>query len=141
MGYSSRDRVTMATQEYNEGVKWGKLDQAGIHVQKDQRKRFFDRHKAVEDDLEIADYELTQLNIDKSDKKHDRATARVEYVWTLKTVGLVEKTATEQKWEEQNGEWVMVSETRIKGAPLNLFDEPAKDEAKPAKDEAKPDKK
>ena len=69
---------------------------------------------------------MTQLDMDKSDKKRDRATSRVEYTWSLKTVGLVEKTTTEQKWEEQNGEWVMVSETRIKGAPLTLFDEPAK---------------
>ena len=34
MGYSARDRVTTATQEYNEGVRWGRLDQAGAHIQK-----------------------------------------------------------------------------------------------------------
>ena len=69
---------------------------------------------------------MVGLDIDKSDKKHDRATARMVYTWTLKTVGLLQKTNTEQKWEETNGDWIMVSETRTKGAPLTLFEEPAK---------------
>ena len=137
MGYSTKDKITMAAQEYNDGVLWGKLEQASIHIQKEQRKRFWERHKAVEDDLEIADCEMVGLDIDKSDKKHDRATARMVYTWSLKTVGLLEKTQTEQKWEETNGDWVVVSETRTKGAPLNLFDEPS---AKTAKSDAPPAK-
>ena len=52
-----------------------------------------------------------------------RATATVEYAWTLKRVGLVEKTTTVQKWEERDREWLLVSETRKKGSPLTLFDE------------------
>ena len=129
MGYSAKDRVKTAAEEYNEGIRWGKLEQAGIHIKKDLRKKFWDRYKAVEDDLEIADSEMISLEVDKTDKKHDRATCRVQYSWSLKQVGLVEKTSTEQKWEEEKGEWVLVSETRTKGSPLAIFDEPAKPKA------------
>ena len=126
MGYSTKEKVTAAAQEYNDGVIWGKLEQASLHIKKEQRNRFWEKHKALEDDLEFADCEMVGLDIDKSDKKHDRATARMVYTWTLKTVGLLQKTNTEQKWEETNGDWIMVSETRTKGAPLTLFEEPAR---------------
>jgi hypothetical protein len=131
MGYSTQDRVTEAAREYNDGVRWGRLEQAADHLQKDARDRFYERHKNVEDELEIADMEIVSLKVDKSDKKVTRATASVEYTWSLKRVGLVEKTITEQKWEEHNRDWVMVAETRKRGSPLTIFDEPAKS----AKDE------
>ena len=126
MGYTTRDRVTLAAREYNEGVRWGKLDQAGQYVRREERERFFDRHKRLEDELQFVDFEVTQLDVDKSDKKHDRATVRVEYTWTLRSTGLVEKTATLQKWEEDHGTWTIRSETRTKGSPLTLFAEPVK---------------
>ena len=126
MGYSTEDRVTAAAREYNEGVRWGRLEKAADHLQKAERDRFYDRHKNVEDELEIADCEIVSLVIDKSDKKVTRATATVQYAWTLKRVGLVEKTTTVQKWEERDREWLLVSETRKKGSPLTLFDEPGK---------------
>jgi hypothetical protein len=124
-GYSARDRVTLVAREYTEGVRWGKLDQASAHLPVDKRRRFFDRLKAVEDELEIADYEVTSLDLDKHDKKMTRAIARVDYTWALKSRGLVEKTSTEQTWEERDGEWVLAKETRVRGAPLSIFDEPA----------------
>jgi len=122
-GYSTRDRVTNAAREYNDGVRWGRWEQAAQHVATDSRTHFLDRHKALEDDLEIADYELVAIDIDKSQKKY-KATARVDYTWTLKRVGLVQKTSTMQRWEERSEGWVMASEERLKGAPLTLFDEP-----------------
>jgi hypothetical protein len=124
MGYSSEDRVIQAAREYNEGVRWGRLEKAADHLMKDARDRFYERHKNVEDELEIADMEIVSVELDKSDKKVTRAVARVEYTWTLKRVGLVEKTTTEQKWEERNRDWLLVAETRKKGSPLTLFDEP-----------------
>jgi hypothetical protein len=124
MGYSSIDRVTEATRDYNDGVRWDMLERAAGHLPQTARSRFYERHKNLEDDLEIADYEIVSLELDKSDKKMNRATCRVQYTWTLKNVGLVRKTTTEQKWEEQGSSWVMVAETRKKGSPLTLFDEP-----------------
>jgi hypothetical protein len=120
MGYSTKDRVTMAAREYNDGVRWGKYEQVARFVTSDRRKRFVERHKDLDDELEIADYELTGIDVDK---KKDRATAHVDYTWTLKRTGLVERTSTDQHWEERDGEWVVSSEVRTKGSPLVLFDE------------------
>jgi hypothetical protein len=126
MGYSTRDRVTTAAREYNDGVRWGKWEQAASHIDKDDRAHFLERHVALEDELEIADYEMIALDIDKSDRKKEKITARLNYTWTLKRQGVVQKTTTLQRWEERDGGWIMAGEQRIHGAPLTLFDEPSR---------------
>jgi hypothetical protein len=121
MGYSTLDQVTNAAREYNNDVRWGRFEQASKHVPSDTRQRFVERHTSLEDDLEIADFELVGIEVDK---KKQTASARVDYTWALKTRGIVEKTTTKQKWERRDTEWVVASEERVKGAPLVLFDEP-----------------
>jgi hypothetical protein len=123
-GYSTRDRVTEAAREYNDGVRWGRYEQAAKHVARDRRDAFVERHKALDEELEIADYELVSIDIDKSDRRQYKVTARVDYTWSLKRRGLVEKTTTQQLWQESDGEWVLAREERLKGSPLSLFDEP-----------------
>jgi hypothetical protein len=127
MGYSTIDQVTNAAREYNNDVRWGRYDQASKHVPDDVRQRFVDKHSNLEEELEIADYELTTIEVDK---KKQSASARVEYTWSLKSRGIVEKTTTRQKWERRDSEWVMAREERVKGAPLVLFEEPSRTEAK-----------
>ena len=131
MEYSSLDQVTIAAREYNQDVRWGRYDKAAKHVPADTRQRFIDKHANLEDELDIEDFEMSGIEVDK--KKHT-ATARIEYTWSLKARGIVEKTTTQQKWERRDSEWVLASEARVKGAPLVFFDEPAHNE------EAKADK-
>jgi hypothetical protein len=123
MGYSTMDQVTNAAREYNNDVRWGRYDQAAKHVPSTDRQRFVERHSSLEEELEIADYELVNIEVDK---KKQTASARVDYSWSLKTRGIVEKTTTRQKWERRDMDWVLASEERVKGAPLVLFDEPAR---------------
>jgi hypothetical protein len=121
-GYSMKDRVTEAARRYNEGVQWNKVDQSAGYLPREERKAFVERMAALEDELEISNAEMVQLDVDK---KHDKATARMTYEWSLKRHGLVEKTATEQTWKEKDGKWVMVREVRLRGSPLPLFKERA----------------
>lgn len=121
MGYSTLDQVSNAAREYNNDVRWGRFDSAAKHVPTPERQRFIDRHSSFEEELDIADYEMTNIEVDK---KKQTATARIEYTWSLRNRGLVEKTTTRQKWERRDGDWVMASEERVKGAPLVFFDEP-----------------
>ena len=137
MEYSSLDQVTIAAREYNQDVRWGRYDKAAKHVPVDTRQRFIDKHSNLEDELEIAEFEMSGIEVDK--KKHT-ATARVEYTWSLKSRGIVEKTTTSQKWERRDSEWVLASEERVKGEPLVLIDEPKKGDGVSVADEAKADK-
>jgi hypothetical protein len=123
LGYSTLDQVSTAAREYNEDVRWCRFDKAAKHVPNDTRQRFIDKHANLEDELEIADFEMSGLEVDK---KKQIATARIDYTWSLKTRGIVEKTTTKQKWERRDSEWVLASEERVKGAPLVFFAEPAR---------------
>lgn len=121
MGYSTVDQVTEAAREYNNDVRWGRYEQAAMHVPKDKRQRFVDKRSQLEDVLEIADFELVNIVIDK---QKETASARVDYTWMLRDRGILEKTTTKQSWEKKGGQWVVDTETRVKGSPLSLFDEP-----------------
>jgi hypothetical protein len=123
--YSAKDRLLNAAREYNDGVRWGRYESAADHLPADRRRAFIDRHKNLEEELEISDAEV--ISIDLEGAKKDRAKARVEYVWSLKRQGLIEKTATEQVWEQKGSTWILASETRTKGEPLTLFDEPVRE--------------
>src|SRR5580693_5343420 len=101
-GYSMKDRVTEAARLYNEGVRWSKLEQAVKYLPKDDARIFVDRMTALEDELEFGDADMVELTLDK---KHDKATARMSYIWMLKRRGLLEKTTTEQTWVEKDGKW------------------------------------
>jgi hypothetical protein len=120
MGYSTVDQVTNAAREYNNDVRWGRYEQAATHVPKERRARFVEKRTQLDDELEIADFELVNIVIDK---QKDTASARVDYTWLLKDRGIVEKTTTRQSWERRDGVWVVAAETRVKGTPLSLFDE------------------
>jgi hypothetical protein len=123
MGYSTVEQVTQATREYNNNVRWWRLDEAAVYVPAKERQRFIARRSELEDELEVADFEVASLQIDK---KKETAVARVDYTWMLKREGLLRKTTTRQQWERQDGQWVVATEVRVKGAPLSIFDEPTK---------------
>lgn len=127
MGYSTVDQVTTAVQEYNNDVRWARYDQASEKVPKERREHFVEQRTALEDDWQLVDFEVVNIVIDK---KKDTAAVRVEYSWALKSRGIVEKTTTKQQWEKKDSAWMMEKETRVKGAPLVLFDEPTKEAAK-----------
>ena len=115
-----RDKVTEAARLYNEGVRWSKLEQAVKYLPKADARIFVDRMTALEDELEFGDCDMVELTLDK---KHDKATARMSYIWIMKRRGLLEKTTTEQTWVEKDGKWIMKHEVRLRGSPLPLWKE------------------
>jgi hypothetical protein len=119
-GYSMKDRVTEAARLYNEGVRWNKIEQAVGYLPKEDQRIFVDRMSALEDELEFGDSDMVELTLDK---KHDKATARMTYIWIMKRRGLLEKTTTEQTWVEKDGKWIMKREVRLRGSPLPLWKE------------------
>ena len=121
--YNAKERLTVSAREFNDDVRWSRFEQAAAKIPADKRQQFIDKHRALEDELEIADYELAGVDVDKSDKKMTRATARVELTWTLKRRGLLEKTIIQQSWEDRDGGWVVVKQERMRGSPLTLYDE------------------
>ncbi len=122
-GFSDRERLVDAVRDFNNGVRWGRGDVAGTRMVPEEVKRFADREAALADEVEFADYDVTQIDFDQS---HEKATVRVEVAWSAKRRGLLERTTVAQSWERRRGEWLLAKQTRVKGARLPLYDEPSR---------------
>jgi hypothetical protein len=125
--FSRREQLLAVVKEYNDGVRWNRLEQSAIHLAPSDRRHFADRHAPLADELEVTDYDVTRVEIDQ---KHDTATVVVDVQWSMKRRGLLERTVVEEKWSLHNGDWLLTRESRLRGAALPLYDEP---EAKSAK--------
>src|ERR1700733_5474807 len=90
-GYSMKDRFLEASQKFNNGVRWAKLEDSIPFLPKDEQHPFVEHMTALEDELEFDGADMVQYDLDK---KHDKVTARMSYTWMLKRHGLLEKTVT-----------------------------------------------
>jgi hypothetical protein len=125
MDTSPRERLVLAQREYTDGIRWSRLDDSVQKLPADKRVGFVDRHKALEEDLEVADWDLVSIDLDDKSKVRT-AKVRVQYQWILRNQGIVRKTTTRQDWEDRDGKWTLVREERVRGTPLTIFDEPAR---------------
>jgi hypothetical protein len=120
---NKRDALATAVRDYNDGVRWNKLDQAARFLPLEVRQRFVDRHVQLADELEIADYEIERVDLGP---KNETAEVRVQVTWVAKARGIVEKTLVAEKWERKEGDWYMTREKRLSGAPLTYYEEDPK---------------
>jgi len=117
--FSERDRLKTALEEFNEGLRWGKVDAAASHLTIPERQPFAERFGAVADDLEIVEYEVQRI---QWNREKGTAEVRLSLSWSSKRRGLVDKTILEQHWEDVHGGWFVTRQKRLSGTPLPLLD-------------------
>jgi hypothetical protein len=115
-----REALANAVRDFNEGVRWNRLDQAAKFLPLESRRRFVDRHSQLKDELEIADYEVERVDLGPN---RETADVRVSVSWVAKARGIVEKTVVGERWERKQGDWYMTRELRLSGTPLTYFEE------------------
>jgi len=104
-----------AVHDYNDAVRWGRYGTAAAYVPPEARREFAARHGAHRGELQIADYEIVQLDL-AEDRTH--AHVLVEVTWLLRSQGLLRQTALEQRWEQEGGRWSLARERRVAGTPM-----------------------
>lgn len=113
-----RDKAGEAAEELNQAARWGRLDIALRHSSAKDKDAFLHRHARWNNGLRIVDTEMAGLAM--NDPKS--ATVQVDVSWILDEDTNMRLTRLEQRWENDDGRWEMVSERRIGGA-LGLFGE------------------
>ncbi len=107
---------------YHEGMRWRRYEDAAAHVPPSSREDFLDERDELDDDLNIAEYEIKRLKINTAD---DTALVQVKLRWHLDSEGIVHDTVVEQVWERRDGTWYLVEEHRKRGAAMpGLPEEP-----------------
>jgi hypothetical protein len=123
-----RESLLNAVRDYNDGLRWARIDQSARNLPLAQRKPWADKAGTqgvtLGDDLEVVDYEVQRMEFHPDNKVAD---VQVDLTWSLKQRGLVEKTVIRQRWEKSplsngGGRWVLTKQDRLKGSPLALLE-------------------
>ena len=109
-----------SVRSYNEGVRWERFEVAANHVPAKQRSAFVD-----EADLRAKDVKITDYNIIRVEAHGDReALVQIKLEWYKNSEGTMHETHAVQTWERHGGDWLLVDESRLRGAEMPGLPEP-----------------
>lgn len=106
---------------YGNGLRWRDFPAAALRVSPARRTAFLEQREKLDDDLRIADWEMTRLEYDDT---RNRAMVQVEYTWLLDSHGIVHKTISRQWWSRHGDRWLIRREVRVRGEPMPGLAEP-----------------
>lgn len=91
---------------YNKALKWQEYEKAGDFVADSHKDRFRNATADFEKDrLRIVDYQIVRSTIDEEESSA-RSTVKLEYYWEGE--GKLLRTALDEKWVYENGNWRIV---------------------------------
>jgi hypothetical protein len=106
---------------FNDDLRWARYEQLHLSLPPGEADLLASRAAAIGDDLVIGDYEVTSINFATGS---EAATVMVKFDWYSKRMGIVHSSTVEQKWELQDGRWIMSKQRRVRGERFPLVPEP-----------------
>jgi hypothetical protein len=106
---------------FNDDLRWGRYEQLGQSLSREEAKLMLARAEAAGDDLMMADYEVTAITFAVGS---EAATVSVKFDWYSRRANILHSTFLEQRWEFQGGRWLMTKQRRTRGDRLLLVPEP-----------------
>ena len=100
---------------FQEGLRWGRFEDAAAHVPPAERESFLDEHDKLGDDLRIDDYEVIRVHFKDG---HEEAQVQVKYSWHLDGEGVVKETVTDQLWKLHGSAWWLEEEAKKRGEDM-----------------------
>ncbi|MDX2023423.1 MAG: hypothetical protein SF187_24520 [Deltaproteobacteria bacterium] len=124
-GQQKQDQLLRSSREFNNDIRWARYDTAAGYFEATEGLRFLKRADLVEDELVIADHEMTSIKFDQPPVK---AKTVAHFEWYTKRDPVIRKTSVEQTWEIVGGDWRVTSQRRLRGDRFPLVPESAKSE-------------
>jgi hypothetical protein len=121
---------------WNDDFRWGRWAIVGQSMPPEENRLLQERCNLVENDLVVADYEVTSVRF----LEHSQAaTVDVGIEWYRKTDPTVRHASLQQRWEQRNGRWLMVKQRRVRGDRFPLVPESVEEKAAPGTTATEPD--
>jgi hypothetical protein len=114
---------------WNDDFRWGRWEVLGQSMPDDENVLFQERRRMVDEDLVMADYEVTSV---KFLPGSETATVDVQLQWYSKRDPSLRKASLQQRWERRSGRWMMIKQRRVRGDRFPLVPEIAAQPAAPA---------
>jgi hypothetical protein len=116
------DSLVRVAREFNDGVRWRRNQDVVAHLTAEEGERFVARARAVGEDVEVADQEVSSIRFLEGGQS---AVVTVDLTWINTRRALVHKTVVAQQWRLQDGRWVCAEQRRVHGERFPLVPEPA----------------
>jgi hypothetical protein len=127
----SKSDLDESVRAYNEGVRWERFSLAAAALPPAQRAQFVDDMDQRAVDLKITDYEVVKVD----PRGAREARVQVKLSWYKESEGTVRETHAIQTWERRGKDWLLVDQTRLRGAEMpGLVETAAKEPTKDMKD-------
>jgi hypothetical protein len=108
--------------QFADDLRWARWDQVGSTMPAEDKRLFMERVDLVGNDLEMSDYEVKSIHFDPGSSA---ATVTVAIAWYSKRDPTLRNATLEQRWESQQGHWIVTKQRRSHGDRFPLVNEPA----------------
>jgi len=106
--------LTESIRQFNEGIRWGRYEVAASSIPPKERSKFIDEMDERATDIKITDYEI--MNVEAHGPREARV--QLKLTWYKDPENIVRETSATQTWERHGKIWMMVDETRLRGAEM-----------------------
>jgi hypothetical protein len=116
-GKNSEATLKETVLKFNEGIRWGRLQEVVPRVHPDNVSHFMKMHEKFGGEIQLSDYEIISSSYD-AEKKTAEVTVKVTWYrqneMELFTTFLVQLW----EWEPQGSDWLLTTETYQSGEPF-----------------------
>jgi hypothetical protein len=114
--YQTRgDKLKEAVFYFNEGVRWGRLDDVLGRLDPKFEEHFLEMHKDFGTLIKVENCEVVNS---KYDKEKGEAEVGIKITWYRIDEMVLRQTVILQKWEDKSVHWTLVSEEYKSGTPF-----------------------
>ncbi len=115
LGQGRSDKLRDAVYYFNEGVRWGRLQEVLTRIDPASEQHFLEMHKDFGNKIQLTGCEIvnTKINLDEG-----TAQIGVKLTWYRIDEMVVKATILVQHWKEKEREWYMVREEYRSGTPF-----------------------
>lgn len=105
---------------YNDSVRWERFETAAAAIPVRERTQFVDDMDERAHEVKITEYDI--VRVDPHGERE--AKVQIKMSWYKNSEGTVHETYAMQTWEQRGKAWLMVEETRVRGAEMPGLAEP-----------------
>jgi len=120
------DNLLNEARTFNNDFRWARWSVVGQSMTPEENLLFQERKNLVDDNLVLADYEVTSIRFLQNSEV---ATVEVSLQWYKKDEPTVRKATLQQRWELRMGRWLMIKQRRVRGDRFPLVPEPTNENA------------
>jgi hypothetical protein len=111
---SSAASLSETITAYNDSVRWERFETAAGAIPPRERTQFVDEMDERAHEVKITQYDIVRVD----PRGEHEAKVQIKMSWYKSSEGTVHETYAMQTWEHRGRAWLMVEETRVRGAEM-----------------------